>query len=51
LGPLAFGLVVEASSYGIAWISSGAVALLAAAAILAGRRMLLRARAEVVPGP
>jgi len=51
LGPLAFGLVVEASSYGVAWISSGAVALLAAAAILAGRRMLLRARAEVLPGP
>jgi MFS family permease len=50
LGPLAFGLVVEASSYGIAWISSGAVALLAAAAILAGRRMLLRARAEGMPG-
>ena len=44
LGPLAFGLVVEASSYGVAWISSGAVALLAAAAILAGRRMLLRDR-------
>jgi MFS family permease len=51
LGPLAFGLVVEASSYGVAWISSGAVALLAAAAILAGRRMLLRARAEAMPGP
>jgi MFS family permease len=50
LGPLAFGLVVEASSYGVAWISSGAVALLAAAAILAGRRMLLRARAEDMPG-
>ena len=51
LGPLAFGLVVEASSYGVAWISSGAVALLAAVAILAGRRLLLRARAEAVPGP
>ena len=44
LGPLLFGLVVEASSYGVAWISSAAVALIAAAAILTGRRVLLRAR-------
>lgn len=44
LGPLAFGLIVQASSYGVAWVCSAAVALLAAAAIIAGRRVLLRGR-------
>lgn len=47
LGPLAFGLVVDASSYGVAWLCSAAVALAAAAAILAGRHILLRDRAKV----
>jgi MFS family permease len=42
LGPLVFGLVVEATSYDTAWLVSGAVALAALAAILAGRSMLLR---------
>lgn len=44
LGPLLFGLVVEASSYGFAWLCSAAVALLAAAAVIAGRRAVLRSR-------
>jgi predicted MFS family arabinose efflux permease len=44
LGPLVFGLVVEATSYDVAWLVSGAIALAALAAILAGRRMLLRNR-------
>jgi MFS family permease len=42
LGPLVFGLVVEAASYDVAWLVSGAIALGALAAILAGRRMVLR---------
>ena len=47
LGPLVFGLVVETSSYGSAWLLSGAIALLALVAILAGRAMILRAGARV----
>jgi MFS family permease len=49
LGPLVFGLVVEAASYGAAWLVSGAIALLALAAILIGRHMLLRDRRAVTP--
>lgn len=45
VGPLAFGLLVEGTSFGTAWLVSGTVALVAAAAILVGRGMLLRARA------
>jgi MFS family permease len=44
LGPLVFGLVVEAAGYGTAWLLSGALALAAIFAILAGRRMVLRGR-------
>ena len=44
IGPLVFGLIVEGSSFGTAWLVSGALVLLAAAAILVGRRMLLRDR-------
>jgi MFS family permease len=47
LGPLVFGLVVEAASYHVAWLVSGAIALLALVAILAGRAMILRDRARV----
>jgi MFS family permease len=47
VGPLAFGLLVEETSFATAWLTSGAVAVLAAAAILAGRGMLLRDRATV----
>lgn len=47
LGPLVFGLVVEATSYDVAWLVSGAIALAALAAILVGRSMLLRARMAV----
>ena len=44
LGPLLFGYTVEATSFGTAWLATAVVALLSAAAIVAGRRMLLRAR-------
>jgi MFS family permease len=44
LGPLVFGLVVEVTSYSAAWLVSGMIALAALAAILSGRRMLLRDR-------
>ncbi len=47
LGPLVFGLVAEASSYGVAWLVSGAIALAALVAILVGRRMVLRDRATI----
>lgn len=46
LGPLVFGLVVEGTSYHVAWLISGAIALLALVAILAGRAMILRDRAR-----
>ncbi|MBA2346400.1 MAG: hypothetical protein H0V83_15180 [Rubrobacter sp.] len=48
LGPLLFGFVVEGTSYSMAWLLCAGVALLAAAAILAGRAMVLRER--TVPG-
>jgi MFS family permease len=47
LGPLVFGLVAEASSYGAAWLVSGAIALVALVAVLVGRRMVLRDRAII----
>src|SRR3712207_5507729 len=50
LGPLVFGLVVEATSYDAAWLVSGAIALAALAAILLGRRMLLRGRMAAEDG-
>lgn len=46
LGPLLFGVVVEVGSYGVAWLFSGAMALAALLAILLGRRMVLRDRAQ-----
>jgi MFS family permease len=42
VGPFLFGVVVESTSYGTAWLSAGAAALGAVAAILAGRWMLIR---------
>jgi MFS family permease len=45
VGPVFFGLVVEAAGYGTAWLFSGVLALAAVVAILAGRRMVLRGRA------
>ena len=50
LGPLLFGLVVEAASYDVAWLVSAAIALGALAAILAGRRMVLRDRRLAAQG-
>ena len=46
LGPLVFGLVVEAASYDAAWLLCGAIALVALLAILAGRTMILRDHAR-----
>src|SRR3712207_8300789 len=47
LGPLVFGLVVEATSYDVAWLVSGAIALAALAAILVARSLLLRGRMAI----
>jgi MFS family permease len=44
VGPLVFGLVTEAASFDVAWLVCGAFALGALAAIVAGRRMVLRDR-------
>ncbi len=49
VGPVLFGLVVEAAGYGTAWLLCGALALAALVAILAGRRMVLRASSSAVP--
>jgi len=50
-GPLVFGVVAEAASYDTAWLVSGAIAVAALGAMLAGRRMLLRDRKESVEVP
>jgi predicted MFS family arabinose efflux permease len=42
VGPLIFGAIVESTTYSTAWLSAGAAALAAVAAILAGRWMLIR---------
>ncbi|MBA2691783.1 MAG: MFS transporter [Rubrobacter sp.] len=47
VGPLVFGVVVEATSYGTAWMVCGGISLAAIAAILIGRWMLLRDRAAM----
>jgi len=41
-GPFLFGVIVESTSYGTAWLSAGAAALVAVAAIFAGRWVLIR---------
>lgn len=41
-GPFLFGVIVESTSYGTAWLSAGAAALVAVAAIFAGRWILIR---------
>jgi predicted MFS family arabinose efflux permease len=41
-GPFLFGVIVESASYSTAWLSAAAAALVAVAAILAGRWMLIR---------
>jgi MFS family permease len=50
VGPLIFGLVAEAASYQVAWFVCGAFALGALAAIVAGRRMILRDRRTFAQG-
>jgi MFS family permease len=49
LGPLLFGLVAERATYAAAWAAASAVALVAAGAIVVGRRLLLREAAELEP--
>ena len=49
VGPVLFGLVVEAAGYGTAWLFSGVLALAALVAILAGRRTVLRASSPAAP--
>ena len=43
-GPLAFGLLVSAGSYALAWSVAAVAMLLASGAMVAGRRMLLAGR-------
>lgn len=47
LGPLIFGLVLQATGYTTAWIVCGSIALLSATTILLGRYLLLGDRARV----
>jgi MFS family permease len=47
IGPLIFGVVVEASSYPVAWSLCGVLAFLSAIAILLGRSRVLRDRSAV----
>ncbi len=46
LGPLLFGLILQATGYTTAWVFCGAIALLSALAILFGRYLLLGDRAR-----
>lgn len=46
LGPLIFGLVLQATGYTTAWLVCGAIALLSATTILLGRYLLLGDRAR-----
>jgi MFS family permease len=48
LGPLAFGAVVSAASYTVAWTATAALAVLGGLVCLVGRRMLLRERPALV---
>lgn len=43
-GPLIFGFVVALASYGAAWMTSAGLAVASLAAVLIGRRMILRDR-------
>ncbi len=46
LGPVLFGVTVDATSYSIAWLGAGATSVAAAIAVRAGRRALLVDRAK-----
>ena len=48
LGPLAFGAVVSAASYAVAWTATAALAVLGGLVCLLGRRLLLRERPALV---
>ncbi|MBI3257172.1 MAG: MFS transporter, partial [Actinobacteria bacterium] len=41
VGPLLFGVAVDAGSYSLAWLGAGVMSLAAAWAVQAGRRALL----------
>ena len=58
LGPLVFGRVADAQTLSVAWWATGVLSVLAAAAVVAGRRLLLRDRPALAaalrdegPGP
>jgi predicted MFS family arabinose efflux permease len=58
LGPLVFGQVADAQTLSVAWWATGVLSVLAAAAVVAGRRLLLRDRPALAaalrdegPGP
>lgn len=51
LGPLAFGTLVEATSYPTAWLSAAVLMVASGALMLLGRRMLLAACRPVTPAP
>ena len=48
-GPLAFGLLVSAGSYRLAWSAAALAMVLASVAMVAGRRMLLAGRQQQPP--
>ena len=48
LGPLAFGAVVSAGSYAVAWTATAALAVLGGLVIVLGRHLLLRDRPALV---
>ncbi|MFA9430460.1 MFS transporter [Egicoccus sp. AB-alg2] len=52
IGPLAFGLLADGAGFSVAWSVGGVTMLVAAAVCAAGRRLLLRAKAErALPEP
>ncbi|WP_243697536.1 MFS transporter [Geodermatophilus obscurus] len=48
LGPLAFGAVVSAGSYAVAWTATAALAVVGGLVIVLGRHLLLRDRPALV---
>jgi dipeptide/tripeptide permease len=46
LGPLSFGFLVSATSYGTGWLADAVALALGALILLAGRRMLLAGHAR-----
>ncbi len=49
LGPLAFGMIVDHTSYGLAWLVTGLTAITAAATVMVGRHLLTASRQHTAP--